>query len=62
MKKEQFIMKNAAGITRTKFERSGNEIKVAFQTFETPLLRPEVPLLSAEIGPLDGKSRKNEHF
>ena len=45
-------MNNAAGITRTEF---GSEAVIkseaAFQNFETPFLRDEVPLVIAEMGP-----------
>ena len=45
-------MNNAAGITRTEF---GSEAVIkseaVLQNFETPLLRDEVPLVIAEMGP-----------
>ena len=51
-------MKNFAGIAGTKF---GSEVvmksEAAFQNFETPPLRPEVPLLRPEVCPLQKKSQ-----
>ena len=51
-------MNNAAGITRTKFgSEAVMKSEAAFQNFETPPLRPEVPLLRPEVCPLQKKSQ-----
>lgn len=51
-------MKNFAGIAGTKFgSEAVMKSEVAFQNFETPPLRPEVPLLRPEVCPLQKKSQ-----
>ena len=45
-------MKNFAGIAGTKFgSEAVMKSEAAFQNFETPLLRDEVPLVIAEMRP-----------
>ena len=45
-------MNNAAGITRTKFgSEAVMKSETAFRNFETPFLRAEVPLVTAETRP-----------
>ena len=52
-------MKNFAGIAGTKFgSEAVMKSEAAFQNFETPPLRPEVPLLRPEVCPLQKKSQE----
>jgi hypothetical protein len=51
-------MNNASDITGTKFESEAvMKLEAASQSFETPPLRPEVPLLRPEVCPLQKKSQ-----
>ena len=56
-------MKNFAGIAGTKFgSEAVMKSEAAFQNFETPPLRPEVPLLAPKSAPCRRKVNKSGCF